>query len=76
MDDDRPILTVHDTDLHQTGIPGRTGKHREAIVEILGRDGIADSVQHVLIRDTVPSGAVSDEVHTQTSYLAKVYLAR
>jgi len=33
-------------------------------------------VQHIFIGDTVPSGAVCDVVHTQTSYLAKTYFAR
>jgi hypothetical protein len=75
MDDDGPVPTVHDTNLRQTGIPGRADKHGEAIVEILGGDGIADSVQHVFIGDAVPSSTVRDMVHTQASYLAKSHFA-
>jgi hypothetical protein len=51
--------------------PGRADEHGEPVIEVLGRDGVADRVQHVLIGNAMATGTIRDAGHTQASYLAK-----
>ena len=71
MNDDRTVLAIHDANLKHRRIPGWADEHGEPLIEVLGRDGIANRTQHVLVGDAMPTGTIRDAGHTQASYLAK-----
>jgi hypothetical protein len=52
VDDDWPILAVHDADLEQRCVPGRADEHGEAIIKVLDRYSVANRVQDVVIDES------------------------
>jgi hypothetical protein len=46
------------TDLQQVAIAGGTNAHREVVIELPLRDGIANGVKHVLVSDAVLSSCL------------------
>lgn len=54
---------------------GGTDAHREVVVQLPLRDGVASRVEHVVVCDVVLSGGLRD-AHEMTRYLVRVNLSR
>jgi hypothetical protein len=75
--DDHGIVGVdaEDADLKQVAIVGGTDAHREVVIELPLRDGVADRVEHVVVCDAVLSSRLRD-THGMTRYLVGQRLSR
>lgn len=63
--DNHRIITVdaEHADLEQVAVASRADTHREVLIKSPLRDGIADSVQRVLVSDCVLSSRLRDPHH-------------
>jgi len=68
--DDHGIVGVdaEDADLKKVAIVGGTHAHREVVIEVPLRDGVADRMEHVVVCDVVLSSRLRD-AHGMTRYL-------
>lgn len=75
--DDHGIVGIdaEDADLKQFAIVGGPHAHREIVIEMPLRDGVADRVEHVVICDAVLSSRLRD-AHGMTRYLVGLRLSR